>query len=242
MLAEYYIVSVFVILQLIISDYPFGISANHNSNAPEEYSMHYEEDIQHIYMQINDPELNPDALSYALAGFRYLRHKNILTNDSIITIIDYSKSSVSERFFVIDIKRKKILFRSLVAHGKNSGFEYATSFSNIICSKKSSLGFFLTGGTYYGKHGFSLRLNGLENNINNNALERAIVIHAADYVNKTYIKNYGRLGRSFGCPALPINNYENIIGTIRNNSCLYIYYPDRNYITESEIINFTDFD
>ncbi len=239
MIAKYYILSVFILLQFVLPDYPAENITPLKNDTDENSPVPGIEHIQNICSQINDPELNPDALEYALKGFNYLKHKNILRNDTILTVIDYSKSSVSERFFVIDIKNRKILFKSLVAHGKNSGLEYAVSFSNVKSSRKSCMGLFLTGETYYGKHGFSLRLTGLENNINDNARERAIVIHAAGYVNKTFIKNYGRLGRSFGCPALPVYNYENIINTIKNKTCLYIYSPDKSYLENSEITGYS---
>jgi hypothetical protein len=192
---------------------------------------------QALYKKINDPSLNPDALTQALKGYNLLRFKNVTANNSILTIIDYSKSSDAQRFFVIDVSKGSILFKSLVAHGKNSGTKYADSFSNKKCSYKSSIGFFLTGDTYYGKHGLSLRLTGLEKDINDNAMDRAIVIHSASYVNEEFIKNHGRLGRSYGCPALPQENYENIINTIRDKICLFIYYPDKDYLLESKIIN-----
>ncbi len=196
-----------------------------------------ESNIQSIYSRINDPDLNFEALKQALKGYNVLRERYMLNNNFILTIIDYSKPSNTERFFVIDINSGKILYKSLVAHGRNSGLEYASSFSNKQCSYKSSIGFFLTGETYYGKHGFSLRLNGLEKGINDNAMERAIVIHSASYVTEEYIKKYGRLGRSHGCPALPAYNYENIIGTIKNKTCLFIFYPDKKYMSSSEFVN-----
>lgn len=225
MTARHYIVPLLILLQFIISDNPVANNSNLKNKTAEKSITAGSEDIQNVWEQIDEPALDPDALAYALKGFNELKHENILSNDSILTVIDYSKSSVSERFFVIDIKNRIILFKSLVAHGRNSGLEYATSFSNVKCSKKSCVGLFLTGETYYGKHGFSLRLNGLERNINDNARERAIVIHGAGYVDESFIKNYGRLGRSYGCPALPIYNHQDIINTIKNKSCLYIYYP-----------------
>ncbi len=193
--------------------------------------------IRNIYYRINDPDLNFEALKQALKGYNVLREQNMLNNNFILTIIDYSKPSNTERFFVIDINSGKMIYKSLVAHGRNSGLEYASSFSNKQCSYKSSIGFFLTGETYYGKHGFSLRLYGLEKNINDNALERAIVIHSASYVTQEYIKKYGRIGRSHGCPALPAYNYENIVETIKNKTCLFIYYPDKKYLCDSEFVN-----
>jgi hypothetical protein len=193
--------------------------------------------VQSLYNQINDPELNIEALAQAIKGYSLMIQKNITSGNPVLTIIDYSLPSDSHRFFIIDVSKSSILYKSLVAHGRNSGANYAVSFSNRKGSHKSSIGFFVTGETYCGKHGLSLRLNGLEGNINDNAMDRAIVIHAASYVNEEFIKKYGRLGRSYGCPALPKENYENIVNTIKDKTCVFIYYPDREYLAESEIIN-----
>lgn len=227
----------FILVQLI--SYANEITGNETSDAIIWKNSHITNDkyVQYVYAQINDPELNFEAFNQAFGGYNMLRRKNIMNNDLILTIIDYSKSSNDERFFVIDIGERKILYKSLVAHGRNSGINYAKSFSNNKCSYMSSIGFFLTDETYYGKHGFSLRLDGLEKNINDNARERAIVIHSAGYVNEEFIKEYGRLGRSHGCPALPCHNYEKIINTIKDKSCLFIYYPDKKYTEESEFVN-----
>jgi hypothetical protein len=210
-----------------------GYAAGKNSSVANEKLA------KDVYKQINAPELNFEALKYALKGYNLLRHRKLLNNNFILTIIDYSKPSNAERFFVIDINSRKLLHRSLVAHGKNSGINYASSFSNKKSSYKSSIGFFLTGETYIGRHGFSLRLNGLEKDINDNARKRAIVIHPASYVNEEYIKKYGRLGRSHGCPALPAYDYKNIVDLIKNKTCLFIYYPDRKYLSDSEFVNYT---
>ena len=134
-------------------------------------------------------------------------------------------SSKKQRLWVIDLKNNIILFQSLVAHGRNSGNEFAGKFSNNPQSYQSSLGFYATGETYYGKHGYSLRLDGLEKEINNNARKRAIVIHGADYVSENFIKQNGRLGRSLGCPSLPMNISKEIIDTIKNKSGLFVYHP-----------------
>ena len=193
--------------------------------------------VQALFNQINDPELNIEALTQAMKGYNLMMQKNITSGNQVLTIIDYSLPSDSCRFFIIDVGKGSILYKSLVAHGRNSGANYAVSFSNRKGSHKSSIGFFVTGETYIGKHGLSLRLNGLERNINDNAMDRAIVIHAASYVNEEFVKRYGRLGRSYGCPALPKENYENIVNTIKDKTCVFIYYPDREYLAESEIIN-----
>ncbi|MCX6300960.1 MAG: murein L,D-transpeptidase catalytic domain family protein [Bacteroidia bacterium] len=154
----------------------------------------------------------------------------------MITIIDFSKPSVQERFFVIDLESKQVLYKSLVAHGKNSGENLAESFSNDSRSLKSCLGFFITAETYVGKHGYSLRLDGLEPGINDNARTRTIVIHGADYVSTDFANQYGRLGRSWGCPALPINNSKEIIDKISKGSCIFVYGNDPEYLKVSKIL------
>ncbi len=173
------------------------------------------------------------AFEQAFAGYNKIGSKC----NGIITLIDFTKPSTEERFYVLDVKQKKMLFCSYVSHGRNSGENYATSFSNQSGSHKSSLGFYLTENTYYGKNGYSLVLSGLEKGINDKAKERAIVIHGASYSNPSIIACNGRLGRSFGCPALPESVSESIINTIKNGSLLYIYANDKNYLNSSSFLS-----
>ena len=171
--------------------------------------------------------------SSAIMGSRQI---NNLKKKNLITIIDYSKPSTENRFFVIDLIKKQLLYKCLVAHGKNSGDYSATQFSNQPESLKSSLGFFITAETYVGIHGFALKLDGLEKGINDNAREREIVIHGAFYVSREFIKKYGRLGRSWGCPALPLAFSKEIINMISGGSCLFIYAVDDYYKKNSKFI------
>ena len=172
----------------------------------------------------------------AIKGYRRIDcHKK-----DIITLIDFSKPSSEERFFVLDLHRKKVLFSSYVAHGRNSGGNFATSFSNVSGSYKSSLGFYLTEETYYGKNGYSLVLEGLEKGINDRAKERAIVIHGASYADPSVIASSGRLGRSLGCPALPLSVSREIIDTIKGGSLIYIYGNNQDYLASSTILNLPD--
>jgi hypothetical protein len=154
-------------------------------------------------------------------------------NEEIVSIIDFSKPSTEKRLFIIDLKKQKLLYHTLVAHGKNTGQNIASSFSNRKGSNQSSLGLYRTGESYQGKHGYSLRLDGLEKGFNDNARSRAVVIHSAWYVSENFIKKHGRLGRSFGCPALPTDQSKEIIDLIKDGSCLYIYARDENYLKNS---------
>ena len=177
--------------------------------------------------------LSFDVFNTAILGYRKIDN---IRKKGILTIIDFSKPSTEKRFYVIDIENKKLIYRCLVAHGKNSGDIYAKDFSNKTESLKSSLGFYLTGETYKGDHGYSLRLVGLEKGINDNARVREIVIHGADYVSEEFIRKYGRLGRSWGCPALPADLSKEIIDKISDGSCLFIYADDNFYRENSVFI------
>ncbi|MCU0351276.1 MAG: murein L,D-transpeptidase catalytic domain family protein [Flavobacterium sp.] len=179
---------------------------------------------------------NFEAFSKAFEGFEQLKNQGIITNN-ILTIIDFSLPSTQDRLWVIDMNTQTVLFQSLVAHGKNSGDNFATHFSNVSESFQSSLGFYTTAEVYQGKHGFSLRLDGVEKGINDNARNRAIVLHGADYVSKKFITQHGRLGRSQGCPAVPYEIHEKLIETIKNKSCLFIYHPSRNYVVKSKLVS-----
>lgn len=188
-------------------------------------------------IRLADYGLQKNVLELAIKGFSKLALKGKLNRDSILTIVDFSKPSSDKRLYVIDLKNETLLFNTLVAHGRNSGMEYARSFSNIPSSKKSSLGFYITQSTYRGDNGYSLRLQGVERNINDKALRRCIVMHGADYVNNEFLETSGMLGRSFGCPAIPMEVHSEIINTIKEGSCLFIYSPDKKYFKMSTVLN-----
>jgi len=177
-----------------------------------------------------------DAIKYALSGYAALNEAGKITKKDIITIVDFSKPSSEERLFVINLKTKKVIAKSLCAHGRNSGEIWAEKFSNNSESYQSSLGFYIASETYDGKHGYSLKLDGEENGINDKARDRGVVVHGADYVSKDFIASTGRLGRSQGCPALPMEKYEKIISLIKGGSCLFIYHPNKYYKTHSPIL------
>lgn len=176
------------------------------------------------------------SFSEALKGFYLLKEKGLIQKN-ILTLVDFSLSSNTKRLWVIDLSTNTILYNSLVAHGRNTGDEFANSFSNLEHSFKSSLGFYATGEIYTGKHGKSLKLDGLEKGINDRARERGVVIHAADYVSESFIKGNKRLGRSQGCPALPAALASDIINLIKNKSCLFIYHPSINLTAKNKLIS-----
>ncbi|MFT4983230.1 MAG: hypothetical protein ACI9Q9_000258 [Flavobacterium sp.] len=192
-----------------------------------------------VYNNLNSnqfPLPKLESFTKALKGFYLLKEKGLVSKN-VLTLIDFSMSSNTKRLWVINLTTNTILYNSLVAHGRNTGNEFATSFSNLAQSYKSSLGFYATGEIYSGKHGKSLRLDGLEKGINSNARERAIVIHGAEYVSSSFIQNNKRLGRSLGCPSLPMNLSSEIIQTIKDKSCLFIYYPSNSYKGTSKLIS-----
>jgi hypothetical protein len=188
-------------------------------------------------LRLNLEGLNRRAFELAQQGFEKLKDQGALLNDNIISIIDFSLPSTEKRLYVVDMKNYQVLYKTYVAHGRNSGALMANSFSNAPSSNKSSLGFYKTLGTYIGKHGYSLKLEGLERGINDNAYNRAIVMHGADYVNPSYIPKLGYIGRSQGCPAVSNREATPIINTIKDGSCLFIYSPNEFYQQHSSVIS-----
>ena len=167
--------------------------------------------------------LSKQAFDAAMDAHEKLKKAGRLKEPDIITIVDYSKPSKEKRFFVIDIRKHKLLFHEFVAHGKGSGIDRATAFGNGDGTHISSLGAYVTAETYFGKHGYSLALDGMDKGINNNARARAIVVHGAWYVSQKFVKQHGRTGRSWGCPALDEAISKKVIDTIKNGSLLYIW-------------------
>lgn len=180
--------------------------------------------------------LSEAVFQMALRGYFHLMEQGKIANDSILTIIDFSKPSTEKRLFVVDVRNMEVLFQTYVAHGMNSGTLYARKFSNVPRSNMSSPGFYLTSGTYMGQNGYSLRLEGLEKGINDNARRRAIVMHGADYASTGFIDMQGYLGRSYGCPAVPRQEAKPIIETIKDGSCMFIYSPSKAYKLKSKLI------
>lgn len=181
--------------------------------------------------------LSEDIFNLAFAGFTKLKEKELLSRDSIMTIIDFSKPSNEKRLFVIDLKSGKLLYNSVVAHGRNTGEKYATTFSNKLNSHMSSLGFYITRKTYMGGNGYSLQLDGIEKGYNDKAMERSIVVHGADYADDSILTGRGYLGRSYGCPALPRKISKLVIDKIKGGTMVFAYYPDEKYLKHSSILN-----
>ena len=182
------------------------------------------------------PGLRSDVLKMALQAAHTAAERGLLQRQDLLTVIDYSLPSTQPRLFVFDLVSRKLLFRELVAHGKNSGDNVPSFFSNSAGSLASSLGLFVTADPYVGGNGYSLRLKGLEEGINDMAWDRAIVMHGAQYVSKTAIKLLGRLGRSWGCPAVRPEVAHKIIDTLRGGSAVFAYYPERTWLATSAFV------
>lgn len=188
-------------------------------------------------LQLDQTGLSQEALEYAMKGYNYLQEKGLVARN-ILSICDFSQSSRNKRLYVIDMESRKLLYNTYVAHGKNSGTEFATSFSNKAESLKSSLGFYVTQGTYMGIHGLSLKIEGLERGFNDNAQKRNIVVHGCEYTGGSFVKSNNYCGRSFGCPAVPAQQSASIIQTLKTGSCLFIYHPSASgYLYKSSILN-----
>ncbi|OGT55262.1 MAG: hypothetical protein A3F43_03320 [Gammaproteobacteria bacterium RIFCSPHIGHO2_12_FULL_42_10] len=198
-------------------------------------SQWYAKEINNLTTQKD--HIDPHLLRLGLNAYVKARHQG-LDSKEVLTVIDYSKPSSEKRLWVFDIKHMRTLFHTWVSHGKNSGAAIAQSFSNSPGSLKSSLGVFLTDSDpYIGNHGYSLRLNGLEPGINDNAYRRDIVIHGAWYVNEDIVKHYGAVGRSFGCPAVSSELSQPLINTIKQRTLVFAYYPDSHWLSHSNFVN-----
>lgn len=197
----------------------------HASETELEYPT--EEVVVSKFESLHIQNLSYTAFQHALNGYTYFKNNGLTQSDTVV-IIDFDLPSNIKRMFIVNMATMEVLDSSLVAHGKNSGDVNATRFSNRNGSLQSSLGFYLTNEQYIGKHGLSLRLDGLEKGLNDHARMRSVVIHSADYVSDDYIKKYQRIGRSFGCPAIPIEGYEQTLSYMSNKVLLFIY--SSNYV------------
>jgi hypothetical protein len=226
------IIGVFCLLSNSISN-----SASGKKNINSSSDIISDADFQRLILTslYTDCELT-DKLDFnvfkrALDGYNTID----VPNKKLLSIIDYSKPSTEKRFFIIDVENRKLLYNTLVAHGEKSGYVNATKFSNKYGSHKSSLGFFRTGNSYYGKRGYSLQLDGLEKGINDNARQRGIIIHGANYVDERIANGNGVIGRSWGCPAVSKKLSKEIINLLKGGSLLFIYGDDEIYEEKSVI-------
>lgn len=194
--------------------------------------------VDSVYNKIhlNTYGLDKDVFFSAFKGYEYLKSKDMLDKEGLLTIVDYSQSSTKKRLYVIDLESGRVLFNTYVSHGNRSGKEFATSFSNSDESHKSSLGFIVTGEPYRGAAGYSLHLKGVEPGFNDHIYRRSIVLHGSHYVNERRAEE-SEIGRSFGCPAVPYGQQYDIINTIKGGSCMFIYAPDSKYKMSSRVLN-----
>jgi hypothetical protein len=223
---------ILLIISLLLI-YPFFDRANYEEPSGLE-------DIIDVYSFLNLSQygLSDEAFQLAIKGFNKLKESGQLLNSSILTIIDFSQSSKNKRMYVIDLYKKALLFNTYVAHGRNTGEEYAERFSNKPGTLESSLGFYITENMAIGsKVGLSLILKGIEKGFNDHARDREIIMHGADYATENFIQKNGRLGRSFGCPSLPPDLIKPVAETIKDGTCLFIYKHDDNYIHKSLVLN-----
>ncbi|MEZ5046526.1 MAG: murein L,D-transpeptidase catalytic domain family protein [Chitinophagaceae bacterium] len=228
--------SLFLVLTTIPKAHATFLAENESSitqNKTERY-------IHYVYDNIKFPKngkLRYEVFRNGFFGYMNLKEARKIKQDALLTICDFTLSSNKKRLWVIDVNKKRVLFHTLVAHGSGTGEEFATSFSNINDSHQSSLGFYCTGETYQGNNGYSLKLHGVDGMYNSNAYDRAIVIHGAAYVSDEFAKANQRLGRSHGCPALPVDLAPKIIDQIKFGSCLFIYHTSSNYLKRSQWLN-----
>ena len=202
-------------------------------------SPRYRQVLDTMYTKLFNQSNRPDkqVFDYAMKGYAKLLGQNLIVKKHLLAFIDYSMSANKKRFWVVDLKNMKVLYHELVAHGRNTGEEFARKFSNKTNSFQSSLGFFITGEIYQGKHEMSVKMNGVERLHNSKALDRGIVIHGASYVNEDYIRQNKRLGRSLGCPAVSEAVIASLSETISNGACLFAYYPNKSYLKTSKVLN-----
>jgi hypothetical protein len=223
---------------LLLSFAPASEPGSKNINTTLRHSTNNKRTSKVLYdsLKLHELGLSEKAFEYAYKGYELLENKGTLKNPGILTICDFTKSSSEKRMYIIDVANYKTLMNTYVAHGKNSGGEYARKFSNKPKSLSSSLGFFITQNIYVGKHGLSLKLEGLEAGFNDNAGKRAVVIHGASYIGEN-CQHSQLMGRSYGCPAVPKMEAPKIIDLIKDGTCLFIYHPSASYLHGSKILN-----
>lgn len=205
----------------------------------EERILRFEDNISQLYCDIDleAAGLGQEAFRNAMIGYYNLRASGKLGDRPLITIVDFTQSCNARRMYTINLAERTIEFQELVAHGEKSGDEFATNFSNHNNSHQSSLGFFVTGETYTGRRGFSLKLDGQEYGFNDNVRARGVVVHGAEYVDEHLIADSGRIGRSWGCLALDFDIYKHVIEEIKDRTCVFTWYPDKVYLKYTRMLN-----
>ena len=221
--------SLFTLLTTMVLTFNLPSSASFTASSDFDVSK----EVQHLGKTA--PQLNQNVLKLALTAYSKAKAKG-LAKKPVLTVIDYSVPSNKERMWIFDLNNDKLLYNTYVAHGKNSGVLNANHFSNRESSKESSIGTFVTSGTYIGSKGYSLNLKGLEPGVNDHAYQRRIVIHGAWYVEPSFIKSAGRAGLSWGCPAVAKTISKPLINAIKNGSVVFAYYPDQNYLKHSGFV------
>ena len=231
---------IFLILVFVLSTFLYFVNAQSNLSKERQLALKKAElNIKELYNELNAAQydLSFTAFRYAYIGYQTLKKQHRLNEKELFSIIDFTKDCNSKRFYTIDLQKMKIVFYTYVAHGKKSGERVPNSFSDVIESNKSSIGFYITGSTYNGSNGYSLMLHGDEKGYNSNLAKRSVVIHAADYANEDYIARNGRMGRSLGCPALPENINTEVINTNKEKTMIFAYYNDPKYLKTSKYLN-----
>ncbi|PHR46598.1 MAG: hypothetical protein COA32_10670 [Fluviicola sp.] len=231
-----------LLLFLVVSVLLMNFSDNPPKDENQTSLLHeWQQLVYSNYACLNDTSLNVEAFRQGLHGFFELRAQEKISNEKFLTIVDFTQHSSKKRMYVIDMESFEIVYKSLCSHGKNTGGAEAKHFSNKVGSLQSSLGFYIAQEIYSGKFDLAMRLDGLEY-CNYNARDRGIVVHGAKYANPEFMKkNDNVLGRSYGCPALPENQAENIITAIKGGSCFFIYAENKHYKKRSKILNNFDF-
>lgn len=215
------------------SAYAYTYNYNNTYNSPRSFISEKMDVFDSLHL--GDNGLSKKVFEMALRGmYKLVRNGHIKAN--ILSIVDFSQPSVNKRLYVIDLDNYLMLYNTWVAHGAKSGKGEASLFSNKPSSHKSSLGFYVTGETYKGSNGYSLKLRGMEKGINDFALRRGIVMHGAEYVSEEYIESQGYIGRSFGCPAVATEISHDLIDMVKEGTCLFIYHPSSTYRTRSNMI------
>ena len=200
----------------------------------------FENYVMNLYYECNlaMSGLDIELFKYAMTGYyNLIKEGRISFNNKKLSIIDYRKASNEKRLFVIDLNNKRLIYNTYVAHGRRSGLLFARNFSNKEGSNQSSLGFFVTGSTYQGKHGYSLKLQGMEYRFNGNATSRGIVIHGANYVEESFVSKHNAAGFSLGCPSVPYTEHRQIIDDIKYGNVVFAFCDQLDYLNNSHLLN-----